>query len=71
MVQASTVSESAETGDRLRYIASCQNVYSRLVEGHDAGVSVFKVPLRVDIHASGEGIEPLLAKLGTYALVGG
>jgi hypothetical protein len=32
VVQASTVGESAEAGDRFRYITTRQNVHTRLVE---------------------------------------
>jgi hypothetical protein len=70
MMQAGAVRESTEEWKRFRYVTARQNVHPGVAEGHHTGVSVVESSLRVDIHASGEGVEPLIAQSGPYTLVG-
>src|ERR1022692_14589 len=71
LVQAGAMSESAEAWDRLRYITARQNVYARLVEGHDTGIDIFKLSSGVDVHTAGERIKPPLTQPRTYSSIGG
>src|SRR5208337_2781561 len=62
LVQTGAVGKSPEAGNRLRHIATCQNIYTCPVEGHDAGISIFKFSFGVDVHATGKRVDPLLAQ---------